>query len=437
MEKLTRDEIIKRVKAAGVVGAGGAGFPTHKKIDCTADTLIVNIAECEPLICKDKEIARLFPQSIVRGAHLAMQAIGAKKAFFALKEKYTNIASCLKSALKPDMSLVLLEDYYPAGDEVLLAYEVTGAIIPEGNIPLSKGIVVLNAETLYNISHAIDQEPVIEKFITITGAVKKPVTLKVPVGMMLKDMLALLRIPSDDLIPIMDGTMMGSITEDLTTPIAKTTSGIVLLPNDHPVIQKRRRSVQQDKRIIKSACDQCSYCTEYCPRYLLGHRVEPHRIMRTVSFSNENDMPDYASGCVACSLCTLFACPESLSPDVIMKEAKKKARGERKPANRSVHPMREFRKVPSSRLLKRIALDGFDRPAPFMQCELKPRTVRIPLIQYGGKPLQTKRSKGEQVLRGEQLAAPEQGALAASVHASMAGTITAVEQHAITIERAP
>jgi Na+-translocating ferredoxin:NAD+ oxidoreductase RnfC subunit len=437
MENLSRDEIIKRVKAAGVVGAGGAGFPTHKKIDCTAETLIINIAECEPLICKDKEIARLFPQSIVRGAHLAMQAIGAKKAHFALKEKYADIASNLKSALMSDMSIVLLEDYYPAGDEVLLAYEVTGAIIPEGNIPLSKGIVVLNAETLYNISHAIDQEPVIEKFLTITGAIQKPVTLKAPVGMMLKDILALLRIPPDDLIPIVDGTMMGTITEDLTTPIAKTTSGIVLLPKDHPVISKRKRSGAQDRRIIKSACDQCSYCTEYCPRYLIGHRVEPHRIMRTLSFSNENDMPDYASGCVACSLCTLFACPESLSPDVIMKEAKRMTPAKKKLQSRSVHPMREFRKVPSSRLLKRISLDGFDRPAPFMQCELKPRTVKIPLIQYGGESLQTKKSEDDQVARGEQLAAPAQGTLAASVHASIGGIITAVEQHTITIERAP
>lgn len=437
MGNLTRAEIIDSVRKAGVVGAGGAGFPTHRKIDCTVDTLIVNIAECEPLICKDKEIVRAFPQRIVQGAQIVMKATGAKKAFFALKEKFADNAAGLEGNLEPGMSLALLEDYYPAGDEVLLSYEVTGAIIPEGSIPLSKGIVVLNAETILNISQAIEGKPVTEKFLTISGDVEKPVTVRVPVGTMLEDILTHLRIPTGGLIPFMDGVMMGTITEDLSTPIAKTTSGIVLLPNDHPVVSKRKRSVEQDERIIKSACDQCSYCTEYCPRYLMGHRVEPHRIMRTLSFSNDSEFPDCASGCVACSLCTLFACPESLSPDVIMRAVKEKQVSKKKKKSRSVHPMREFRKVPSSRLMKRIALYGFNRPAPLIDCKLTPPSVRIPLTQYGGEPLQTIKRQGERVRRGDVLTSSEQRAPGAAIHASITGIVTAVEKNTVMIEKVP
>lgn len=436
MKNPSRGEVIKRVKEAGVVGAGGAGFPTHAKIDCTVDILIVNIAECEPLICKDKEIIRLFPQRVVHGAELVMQVTGAQQALFALKEKYSDIATLLKNHLKDGMSLAPLGDYYPAGDEVLLTYDVTGAVIPEGSLPLSKGILVSNAETLYNISLAMDSEPVIEKFLTIAGAVDTPVTVKVPIGVMLNDILHHFRIPLDDRVAFIDGVMMGTISDDPCTPIKKTTCGIVILPENHPVVRKRKRSTDQDIRIIKSACDQCSYCTEYCPRYLLGHRVEPHRIMRGLSLSREDsEYPDYATGCVECSLCTLFACPEALSPDIIMKEAKKQQEPKERERSRSIHPMREFRKVPAQRLIRRLSLDAFDRTAQFTTCTLKPRTVRVPITQYTGESLCSLKKEGERVSKGEQVALPEEQANGAAIHASITGIITKIEKDAITIER--
>lgn len=436
MKNLTREAIIERVRNAGVVGAGGAGFPAHIKMDCKVDTLIVNIAECEPLICKDKEIARQFPEHIIKGAHLVMQVTGAKEALFAIKRKYTDIVTLLKKHLSPPLSIAPLEDYYPAGDEVLLAFDIKGTVVPEGTLPLSKGILVSNAETLYNVSLAVEGEPVIEKFLTITGNVNSPFTVRLPIGTTLGDIFRHFRIPTDAMIPFMDGIMMGTIAEGPSTPIEKTTSGIVLLPADHPVVEKRRRSKAHDERIIKSACDQCSYCTEYCPRYLMGHRVEPHRIMRSLALSSHGDeFPDYAAGCVECGLCTLFACPEALSPDSIMKVARKRGAARKREQHRLVHPMREFRKVPAQRLMRRVALDGFDRPAPYTSHELSPPIVRIPLAQYSGESPKVIKKEGDQVSRGEQLVSPGVATRASSVHASITGIITNVSQEMITIQR--
>jgi Na+-translocating ferredoxin:NAD+ oxidoreductase RnfC subunit len=439
MKNSRREEIVKKVKEAGVVGAGGAGFPTHIKINCAAHTLIVNIAECEPLIWKDKEITRLFPERIVSGAQLTKQATGAKQVYFALKAKHREIAGILEHHLEPGMKIAPLEDYYPAGDEVLLAYDVTGAVIQEGTLPLSQGIIVLNAETLYNISYAMDAEPVTGKFLTVAGAVHEPVTVRVPVGVTLKDLFHHLGISPDDHLFFLDGVMMGTLVEDPGTPIAKTTSGVVLVPGDHPVVNVRKRTGEQDKRIIKSACDQCSYCTEYCPRYLIGHHVEPHRIMRSLSFSREQPKyPDYAKGCVACSLCTFFACPEALAPDTVMREARSRLEaenGKKMTAPRTPHPMREFRKVPSQRLIKRISLARYDHPARFSSLEMEPETVRIPLTQYGGGKPRILKKKGDRISRGELLASLEDSTIGAAVHASINGTITSIEKNTITIEQ--
>jgi Na+-translocating ferredoxin:NAD+ oxidoreductase RnfC subunit len=435
MGKPTREEILNKVREAGVVGAGGAGFPAHRKLDCSVDRLIVNIAECEPLICKDKEIARSFPERIVHGAEMVMQVTGARQSFFALKGKHATLASVLKARLKSGMSVSLLDDYYPAGDEVLLTYDVTGRIVREGKLPISEGVLVSNAETLYNISLAMESQPVTEKFLTIAGAVKEPVTVKVPVGIVLRDLLDHFNIPSDGYVAFADGVMMGTLVEDSSLSIAKTTSGIVMLPEDHPLVSRRRRSENQDIRIVRSACDQCSYCTDYCPRYLLGHWVEPHRIMRTLSLSRETEYPDYARGCVECNLCTLFACPEDLSPDIIMKAAKRQQAMNTQRQSRGIHPMREFRKVPSSRLIRRLSLESFDTEAPFAECNLKPHLVKVSLVQHTGTPALPEKKEGARVTRGERVASPAKDAIGAPVHASISGTITRITASDITIER--
>ena len=180
MAGITADQ----VAAAGVVGAGGAGFPTHVKLRGRADTVIVNAAECEPLLHKDKEILRTRPDAVVEGLGMAMQLLGAKRGIVGIKEKYREVIDTLAGRLSAGMSIAPLTDTYPAGDEFILTYDVTGRVVPPGGLPLDVGVVSINVETALNIS-ASGTRPVTEKFLTIGGAVADPVTLRVPVGISL------------------------------------------------------------------------------------------------------------------------------------------------------------------------------------------------------------------------------------------------------------
>ena len=168
-----REAIVAAVKAAGVVGAGGAGFPTHIKLTASADTIIVNGAECEPLLEVDRQLLSLYRHEVLKGLEAARIAIGARQAHLAIKGKYKSLVDKLKmaAASRPWLEIATLPDIYPIGDEQCLVYEVLGRIVPPRGIPIDVGAVVLNVETLYNIARAIDGKPVIDTFVTVSGAV--------------------------------------------------------------------------------------------------------------------------------------------------------------------------------------------------------------------------------------------------------------------------
>ena len=190
-----RDEILAAVKGAGVVGAGGAGFPTHIKIDAKVDIVIANGAECEPLLRAHQLIMASESMKMVLGMKTVMLATGAKRGYIGLKRKYTDAITNLQTAIQAiggnEIELFFLPDIYPAGDEHVLVHEVTGRIVPEGGIPLHVGIVVANVETLVNVANALEGKPVTDKYVTVGGAVRKPITVKVPIGMKVEELIAL------------------------------------------------------------------------------------------------------------------------------------------------------------------------------------------------------------------------------------------------------
>ena len=178
-----------------------------------------------------------------------------------------------------------LRDAYPAGDEFILVYDVLGRVIPPGGIPLAIGAVVMNVETAMNVAHAANH-PVTEKYLTVAGAVAEPVTLRVPVGVTLAQCVAAAGGPTvADANYVVGGVMMGYLEDNHEALVDKTTGGVLVLPDDHVVVRRRRQEWKQIARIGRSACDQCSFCTELCPRWLLGHPIEPHRAMRSLEFN--------------------------------------------------------------------------------------------------------------------------------------------------------
>lgn len=423
------------IRAAGVVGAGGAGFPAHVKASARVDTIIANGAECEPLIHKDYEIMRHHAPEIVRGVRLLMEATGAPRGILGVKEKNADAVDALRNAIDgKELSLHLLGDFYPSGDEYVLVYEATRRLIPPQGIPLDVQVVVNNVETLLNIARAAEGVPVTEKWITVTGAVKQPVTFPAPIGMPFSEALRLAGGPTAAEFGVfVGGVMMGALEFDMTAVVTKTTAGLIVLPADHTLVQRKRQPTRVMRKIGKSACDQCTFCTELCPRYLLGYDVQPHKVMRSLGFTTTGEAywNQYAALCCACGLCTLYACPESLFPKEACDDGKQemKARGDRWNGPKEVQPhaMYEGRRTPLKQLMRKLGLTAYDKHSAVKTDVPPARSVRIPLAQHIGAPAQPIVRKGQRVERGECIAEIPEGALGARVHASIAGLVSSID----------
>ncbi|HNV68564.1 MAG TPA: SLBB domain-containing protein, partial [Candidatus Ozemobacteraceae bacterium] len=369
----------------GLVGCGGAGFPTQVKLAAkNIDHFIVNGAECEPLLHKDKEILKHFTDEFYAGLSLAMQLTGAKQAHIAVKKKYADLVKHLEKTLPdPRMKVLPLGDFYPAGDEYELVYEAAQRLIPFGGIPLNVGCVVSNVETLTLLGRG---KPFTHKIFTIAGAVPNPVTVSVPVGITVREALALAGLTKTDGLTVIDGgPMMGRIVKSLDEIVSKTCGGLIALPTTHPLIFKMTRPEKHQRHIARSACDQCTDCTELCPRRLLGYPIKPHKAMRTSQLAEFHDS-NYALDaifCCECGLCSLYACPEDLPPREISVMAKRHhlAKGVKQTdfkGEPEIHPMRSARRVSIERLIRRLGLEEFDHKAPYREIPLRPEKVTLP-----------------------------------------------------------
>jgi len=433
-------EILRR---AGVVGAGGAGFPTYVKASAEAEYLIGNGAECEPLLHKDARLMEFHSKRIVRGMLLLGEATKARRLIVGIKSKNEDAVAAMRSACEgTPVSVHELQDYYPAGDEYELTYEITGRLIPPKGIPLDVGVVTQNVETLFNAANAIEQgTPVTHKWLTITGAVQHPITARIPVGTTLRECIEHAGGATIDEFQLScDGIMMGRWETDLDKPVTKTSGGIIVLPADHHLMIRRSRPVPKMHRIGKSACDQCTFCTELCPRYMLGYDVQPHKVMRSLGFTmmGEGMWSKYADLCCACGLCTLYACPEDLYPKEACDRAKRDLRATRQmwegPMEIKARPMKDARKIPVKSLMKRLKLLKYDHHAPFVEKELSPMEVTIPLKMHVGDAAQPVVAVGDRVSVGQTLAVPVEGMLSVAIHASIAGVVLGING-AVTIQR--
>ena len=435
---------VEQIREAGVVGAGGAGFPTYVKLSAKADTVLINAAECEPLLHKDKEVLRDYADTVLEGLAQAMQLVGASRGIIGIKGKYHDVIDLLRPRLPQDVEIVPLPDAYPSGDEFILVYEATGRVIPPGGIPLHVGAVVINVETAKNIAEAA-AHPVTEKYLTIAGAVAEPVTLRVPIGVTLEDCVtaaggATVANPQY----LVGGVMMGYLEDNHRALVDKTTGGVIVLPEDHVVVRRRRQDWSQIARIGRSACDQCSYCTELCPRWLLGHPIEPHRAMRSLGFNLVGEANFIGTTfCCECNLCSLYSCPEDLDPKNVCTQNKRRLAAEkRRWENPPFVPERaerhlKNRRAPTARLMRKLGLTVFTNKGPLVDRTIVVSRVGIKLKQHVGAPCQPVVRVGDVVRRGQVVAVPPEvngkPALGVPVHASIDGRVTAIEETAVWI----
>ncbi|MCM1253746.1 MAG: 4Fe-4S dicluster domain-containing protein [Clostridium sp.] len=435
------DELKEIARQNGVVGAGGAGFPAYAKMTDKADTVILNCAECEPLLQLHKQLLARNAAEIVQMLDEVRDTLGAKEAVIGIKSEHKHTIQIVKEVIGeyPNVRICALRSAYPMGDEVVLIYEATGRVIKPGGLPIDEHVVVYNTETMYNLYRAVHlQKPVTDKLVSIVGEVEHPLTVSVPIGTTLKDAVSLAgRITTEHPAYLIGGPMMGRLGTE-NTIITKTTNAVIILPENHKVIMRIHKNLEIERKRAASSCCQCRTCTEMCPRHALGHPIEPHRIMRAVANHDTEDLSVYtnAAYCSSCGLCENYACPQGLSPRSVIAEFKSglRAAGIRveKAEPAAVSADREYKKVPVARLKARMGLSAYDVPAPLTDKEAPVKLVRVLTSQHIGAPAQPIVAVNDTVKKGQKLADAAQG-LSVAVHSPIDGVVEKVSEKEIVV----
>lgn len=431
----------------GIVGAGGAGFPTYAKLDERAEVILMNCAECEPLLKLHRQLLERHAEEILRAFDLIAQTVNAKEAVIGIKKEYKATVRAIERYIDayPNMRVQLLEGAYPMGDEVVLIYEATGRVIRPGGLPIEEGVAVFNVETVYNVFRAVElQVPVLDKLVSVVGEVERPVTVRVPIGASVKDVVAYAgAVTAREPAYLIGGPMMGNMGDE-NTVVTKTTNAVIVLDKSHTLIRKKNRNAAIDLKRAASSCCQCETCTNLCPRHALGHPIEPHKFMRSAANKDFQDTNVFMNTffCSSCGLCENFSCPQGLSPRSLIADYKLGLRkaGVKPPADAAVSPVKEsrqYRRVPEERLTARLGLTKYDAEAPLQPDGCwKERglihKVRINLSQHIGAPAVPAVEKGANVKAGQCIAKPGQG-LSVAIHSSVNGTVQEVTDRYITI----
>ncbi len=426
------DTLTDLARKAGIIGAGGGGFPTHLKLSLAAETVIANAAECEPLMAKDSCLIEREPDSIVTGLRLAGEAVGAKRLVVAAKPKRETAWRALQTAVGEGVELYPLPDAYPVGDEVTLIKLLTGKTVPRGGLPADVGILVQNVETLANLSRA-GESPVTNKYVCVVGAVKKPLATVVPIGYP-AEILVRLAEPEPATVVLEGGPAMGDPVDPVEAHVAKHTSAYTVLPENSPVIAHLRSTLALNRRRSLTACIQCRLCTDHCPRWLTGQTVRPHLWMRALCLGTGFDrLAGDLWGCCACGVCELYACPEGLSPRKVALQLRERMpqpkRDEMEPGDR---PLFGERHPPTKRLMGRMGIGDYDRQVEWVEAPPTER-LRLALLQGTGHPAKPVVKEGDEVKPG-QLIAEAAAAVGVPLHAPVEGTVVEVTERHIELE---
>ena len=445
-------EFVEAIQKAGVVGAGGAGFPTHIKQNAEAEYLIINAAECEPLIETDKYLCRTFADRIVETVEKMAVHLKAGHKVIALKAKYKQEIKALRDAIdrqKAEVEIFEMGTYYPAGDEQIMVEQVTGRVVPERGLPLNVGCVVENVGTVLAIADALEARPVTEKYLSVTGAVKGPIMCLAPLGTPIEDVLKQAELLVKDYAVILGGPMMGKLKKDREAiqeaVVTKTTGNLLVLPQDHYLLKRGTMSVEKMMRQAAAACIQCRACTDLCPRQMIGHNVQPHRVMRNIwRQTSITDTAEFerifgsAANCSSCGTCEMFSCPMGLSPRKMNDYAKVllRERGIQPEKNQDPvqSPALNHRRIPTERLIARLDLSSYVSHGLPKLYKVTPEEVFVPLSQHIGKPAVPVVAAGDVVKRGDLIAEAAEG-LSANIHTGVEGVVKEITPQGIRIGR--
>ena len=420
------------MKESGIVGAGGAGFPSYAKLADGADTLVVNGAECEPLLYTDYVLLQKEMPTVLSGIQAVLDYAKIPCALLCVKE-HTALRLKLKDGTKLADRIILktLPDVYPMGDEISLIYQATGRVVRPGNLPITAGVIVLNVETFYNIAVKLKRGTnLTEKYLTIAGNIPEAIVVKVPIGVTVSELFDKnsIIIPEGHIV-LDGGPSMGKVIDPDSAVVTKTTKGLLILPENCEAAQSK--FLDGDKSIARAetACCQCTRCTDMCPRHLLGYPLEPHKMVRTAKGAATvlPEMVLSATLCCGCGICESLACCQGISPKAVINEykallAKNKLRYVGK---EDVSPAqeREWRMVPSERWANILGVARFDKVGKYIGEQTSYARVEILLRQHIGAPSVPCVEDGTYVNKGDKIAEAAEG-LSLPQYASIAGKVS-------------
>ncbi|MBR2375855.1 MAG: SLBB domain-containing protein [Clostridia bacterium] len=431
------------MKEAGIVGAGGAGFPSYAKLADGAHTLVVNGAECEPLLYTDYILLQREMPNVLSGIKAVLEYAKIPRALLCVKEHTAKRLHYTDGAkLAEKIFLKTLPDVYPMGDEISLIYQATGIVVKPGNLPITAGVIVYNVETLYNVS--IMQKfsaKLTMKWLTIAGNVPQPIVTRVPIGTPIFDLFEKYSITIPEGHSVLDGgPSMGKLIDPQTAVVTKTTKGLLILPNETEAIVSKHLDGAKSIARAETACCQCTRCTDLCPRHLLGYPLEPHKMVRTAkgAVTVLPEMVLSATLCCGCGICESLACCQGISPRAVINEykallAKNKLRYVSK-TDVEVMPEREYRMIPSEKWASVLGVQKYDKLPVFQGESTEFGRVELYLRQHIGAPSVAIVGEGDRVERGDKIAESGDG-LSLPLYATISGYITAVDSEKIIIDR--
>lgn len=441
MSKLELKSILQK---NGVVGAGGAGFPSFGKLTDGASFLVINAVECEPLMYTDLTLCDEKLDDIVVGMRAVMEFANIPEGLLCIKDyRALRLGLADGQVLAEGVRVKHVPNVYPMGDEINLIYTATGRLVQPGHLPISQGIIVYNAETVYNIGLAVRRDqPVVEKWLTIGGNVPEVLCVRVPIGMKVTDLFKQMNVTVPENHVVIDGgPSMGTIINVRSSVVTKTTKALLILPDDIPAVTGKLRTANENLRMAASTCCQCTRCTDMCPRHLLGFPLEPHKMVRA-TLSTAQITPELvlnATLCCGCDICGTFACCQGISPMQVIKEfknilGKHRVRYMADPNDHfNVSPDREFRMLNAAKWKDMLGVTKFDRYPTYVETPLTARHVEIKMSQHIGAPSVPAVAVGDVVTVGQMIASAGNG-LSVPQYASIAGKVTHVDDRVIVID---
>lgn len=303
LDNLTKEEIVSIIKEAGIVGMGGATFPTHVKLspppDKNIDVVILNGAECEPYLTADHRLMLENPEDVVFGLRVFMKALNVKKGYIGIEVNKPDALDAIQKAAQQykDIEVVGLEIKYPQGAEKQLIYACTGREVPSGGLPMDAGAVVNNVGTAAQVARTIKTGmPLIERITTVTGScIKNPKNLITKVGTLVSEIIEQCGGFKEDKTVgkvIMGGPMMGIAQYTIDIPTNKGTSGILCLDEEESKTPKPQN------------CLRCGKCLSVCPAFLQPLYISAYSLKNDF----ENAQNYRALDCIECGCCS-FVCP--------------------------------------------------------------------------------------------------------------------------------